>query len=200
MPISINCPYCHKHTDVRAAVTADAYPYGITRGGQVVIAWVKQSGDKWWIGVCNSCQNPCPILNEGETIYPYPLPDPTDPNIPQDLARDLDEAKMCFSVNCYRACAVMARRCIQNACIQKGMAAKKLVDQIAELEHAGIITKEIKEWATVVRWVGNDAAHPGNDEVKKEDAKDCLELAEQFLNVIFVTPAIAKARRIARGK
>ncbi len=29
---------------------------------------------------------------------------------------------------------------------------------------------------------------------------DCLALAEQFLNVVFVTPAIAKARRAARGK
>jgi HEPN domain-containing protein len=145
-------------------------------------------------------QNPCLVLNEGETIYPHPLPNPTDPNIPKDLARDLDEAKMCFSVNCYRACAVMAQRCIQNACLQKGVAAKDLVDQIAELEQKGIITKDIREWATVVRWVGNDAAHPGKDDVKKEDAKDCLDLAEQFLHVIFVTPAVAKARRTARGK
>jgi Domain of unknown function (DUF4145) len=199
MPISINCPHCHKHTEVSAAVFANEYSPGITKR-RFEIAWVKQSGERWWIGFCNSCKNPCLVLNEGETIYPYPLPDPTDPNIPQDLARDLDEAKMCFCVNCYRACAVMARRCIQNACLQKGVVAKDLVHQIAELESKGIITKEIKEWATVVRWVGNDAAHPGKDDVKKEDAKDCLELAEQFLDVIFVTPAIAKARRTARGK
>ena len=139
-------------------------------------------------------------MNDGEKIYPSPLPEPTDPNIPEDLARDLDEAKMCFTVNCYRACAVMARRCIQNACLQKGTVAKDLVNQIIELADKGIITKDIAEWATVVRWVGNDAAHPGKDEVKKEDAKDCLELAEQFLHVIFVTSAIAKARRTARGK
>ena len=94
----------------------------------------------------------------------------------------------------------MARRCIQNACLQKGTVAKDLVNQIIELADKGIITKDIAEWATVVRWVGNDAAHPGKDEVKKEDAKDCLELAEQFLHVIFVTSAIAKARRTARGK
>jgi len=44
-----------------------------------------------------------------------------------------------------------------------------------------------KEWATVVRWVGNDAAHPNKDAVSKEDAEDCLRLAEQFLHVIFVS-------------
>jgi hypothetical protein len=53
---------------------------------------------------------------------------------------------------------------------------------------------------TVVRWVGNDAAHPGGQEVLKDDAEDTLKLAEQFLHVLYVTPALAKARRVARGK
>ena len=79
---------------------------------------------------------------------------------------------MCFSVGCYRACAVMARRCIQNACRKKGAKEKDLVKQINELCQLGIITKDIEEWATVVRWVGNDAAHPGKDPVKIEDAEN----------------------------
>jgi len=94
----------------------------------------------------------------------------------------------------------MARRCIQSACIAKGATSGDLVQQIAELAKLGVITKDIQEWATVVRWVGNDAAHPNKDEVTKEDADDCLRLAEQFLHVIFVTTAVAKARRAARGK
>jgi hypothetical protein len=51
-----------------------------------------------------------------------------------------------------------------------------------------------------VRWVGNDAAHPNDQNVTKEDAEDSLKLAEQFLHILFVTPAIAKARRTERGK
>ncbi len=94
----------------------------------------------------------------------------------------------------------MARRCIQNACIAKGAKEGKLVKQITELCQLGIITKDIEEWATVVRWVGNDAAHPGEDPVTKEDAEACLKLSEQFLHVIFVTSAIAKATRTAKGK
>ncbi len=94
----------------------------------------------------------------------------------------------------------MARRVVQLACIQKGAKKVNLVDQIAELSATGVITKDIEEWATVVRWIGNDAAHPNKDEVEKEDAEDCLKLAEQFLHILFVTPAIAKARRAAKGK
>lgn len=140
------------------------------------------------------------VLKDGDIIYPNPTPSPTDPLVPKELATDLDEAKRCFSVEAYRACATLARRCIQQACMMKGAKTGDLVAQIKELTSLAIITKDVEEWATVVRWVGNDAAHPGKDLVTKEDAEDVLKLAEQFLHVIFVTPAIAKARRAARGK
>jgi hypothetical protein len=194
MSASTFCPHCHKHTELSVALNQD----------RQAATWHESSRGTWWIGICNACKNPCLVLNDGQEIYPTPLPAPTNPNIPKELAQDLDEAKMCFSVSCYRACAAMARRCIQNACMHKGATSKNLVNQISELAQKGIITKDIEEWATVVRWIGNDAAHPGKpsakNEVKKEDAEDCLHLAEQFLHVIFVTPAVAKARRAARGK
>jgi len=94
----------------------------------------------------------------------------------------------------------MARRCVQQACLKKGCKKSNLVEQIVELTQAGHITKDIKEWAAVVRWIGNDAAHPNGQIVSKGDAEDCLELAEQFLHVLFVAPALAKARRAKTGK
>ncbi len=198
MSVSIYCPHCHRYTSLSVAPTRYTDSYG--KDGVTGAVWQADEYHKWWIGVCNSCKMACLVLNDGVSIYPAPLPSPTDKNIAQELARDLDEAKMCFSVGCYRACAVMARRCIQNACLEKSAKEKDLVKQIKELTQNGIITKDVEEWATVVRWVGNDAAHPGKDKVTKEDAEDSLKLAEQFLHVIFVTSAIAKTRKTKRGK
>lgn len=198
MAISIYCPHCHRYTALSIAPTAYTDSRRDTKYTGAI--WEDNRGQKWWIGVCNNCNMPVLILDNGRIIYPNPLPSPTDSNIPNELAKDLDEAKMCFSVGCYRACAVMARRCIQNACFEKGAKETDLVKQIKELCQLGIITNDIEEWATVVRWVGNDAAHPDKEPVKKEDAEDCLNLAEQFLHVIFVTSAVAKARRAARKK
>jgi len=162
-------------------------------------AW--ESGSEiWWIGICNYCHKPVLVKNDGDIVFPTPLPLPSDKRIPEHIRQDLDEAKICFSVDAYRACAVMARRAIQSAAIDKGTTKGNLVEQINELESIGIITKDLKEWATVVRWVGNDAAHPNKDKVEKEDAEDILILAEQFLNVIYVAPALAKERRAKRGK
>jgi len=198
MAISVYCPHCHKHTELSIARAKYKGDYGETFTTPAI--WEPSHGCQWWIGVCNACNLPSLVLNRGDQVYPQPLPSPTDTNVPKELASDLDEAKMCFASECYRACAAMARRCIQNACMAKGAKSNDLVSQIKELTQNGTITKDIEEWATVVRWVGNDAAHPGKDPVTKEDADDSLKLAEQFLHVIFVTPAIAKARRISRGK
>ena len=197
MNVSIYCPHCYKHTDLRMAryVHPDGY------GGQTAdpVIW-NEAREKWWIGICNACQMPVLVLENGAVIYPTPGAKPTDINVPKDLRADLDEAKTCFAAGCYRGCAVLARRVIQVACIAKGAKKHTLVDQIAELTAAGVITKDIEEWAHVVRWVGNDAAHPNAQPVTREDAEDCLSLAEQFLHIIFVTPAVAKARKSARGK
>ena len=198
MSVSIYCPHCHKHTDLRMA----QYSYHDAYGGmsQHPALWNQHRGAEWWIGICNACQQPVLVLGDGAVVHPTPGPTPTDPNIPKSLRADLDEAKKCFVASCYRGCAVLARRCIQVACTEKGAKKHNLIEQISELTANGTITKDIEEWATVVRFIGNDAAHPNAQSVSKDDAEDCLNLAEQFLHVIFVAPAVAKARRTARGK
>ena len=190
MSLSIHCPHCNQKTALSVS----------TNRHEQANVWKDRYGFEWWIGICNGCGKPCLFSGDGDFIYPHPLPSPTDQHIPDLLRQDLDEAKLCFSVQCFRACAVMARRCVQQACLAKGCKKENLVGQIAELTQAGHITKDIEEWATVIRWIGNDAAHSDAQAVTKEDAEDTLKLAEQFLHVLFVTPALAKARRTQRGK
>lgn len=195
--ISIFCPYCNKYTSVSSA----EQKVSTGRGNEVVVTsqW-KGDEDTWWIGLTHCCDSPVLVCNEGEIIHPSPLPSPTDQRIPDSIREDLEEAKICFSVNAYRACAVIARRAIQSTCIDKGATKDRLCDQIQELFDNRVITKDLKEWADVVRWVGNDAAHAAAGKVDKEDAEDILELAEQFLQVIYVAPAIAKEKRSKIGK
>jgi hypothetical protein len=164
--------------------------------------WERGQGDYWWIGVCNNCNNAVLVHNEGAstTIYPHAMPSPTDPRIPEPLSNDLQEAKKCFTVEAYRGCAVMARRAIQSACCEKGSDKDRLVDQLHQLAVDGVITKDLREWADVVRWIGNDAAHPGSGTVTRDEAEDILSLAEQFMNTVFVAPAIAKERKDKLGK
>ena len=201
LPVSIYCPYCKKHTSLTPAPRTVIYNDGILQGiTMTTCVWKREEDNTWWIGLCNYCKQPVLVHNDGDIVYPHPLPSPSDERMPEDIRKDLDEAKMCFSVGAYRACAVMARRTIQSSCIDKGASKNNLVNQLQELTDGGIITKDLKDWADVVRWVGNDAAHPGTEKVTQEGAEDILKLAEQFLHVIYVTPAIAKERKAKRKK
>lgn len=198
MAISIFCPHCQRHTALSVAPAEYEGSYGSKY--HTAALWDAGHGNKWWIGICNYCNNPVLVLNQSEKIYPKPFPSPTDSRIPDPMRHDLIEAKLCYSIDAYRASAVMARRTMQNACIEKGATKRELVEQIKELQTNGTITKDLAEWANVVRWVGNDAAHPNKDDVEKEDAEDILSLAEQFLQVLYVAPAIAQSRKTIRKK
>ena len=195
--LSIYCPHCHKHTALTPAPVKYKHDYDeyTTRA-----VWLKDNGRIWWIGVCNACREPVLVLNDGDRIYPRPLPKPTEQDIPDLIRADLDEAKICFSSGAYRASAVMARRAMQVASLDKGAKGDKLVSQIADLQQSGKITTDLKEWADAVRWVGNDAAHPNGVQVAQDDAADVLHLAEQFLHVLYVAPALAAGIKKRLGK
>jgi len=191
MSVSIYCPHCHIHTALSIALTPN--------GDEAVWDAGALEGT-WWIGLCNNCNQPSLVWEDGRVIYPNPLPPPTDPLIPWEIALDMFEAKTCLNTKCFCACAVMARRALESACRLKGINGGNLVNKIQELTKLGIISKDIEEWATLIRWIGNDAAHSSNGPVRKEDAEDCLKLVEKFLDVLFVAPAIAKTRRESRSK
>ena len=161
------------------------------------------AGSKWNMSYCPNCRGPVIIRQSGtKTIqyYPLSLPEKSDKRIPEKIRRDFDEAKQCFSIEAYRASATMTRRALQNTCIDKGATkGAKLLKQINELALKGIITSDIKEWATVTRWIGNDAAHPDSPEVDVEEAESIIALTEQLLSVIFIAPAIAEERKKIRN-
>lgn len=196
--VSIYCPHCRRHTSIEPAPVEVRVRHDWFH---VDALWKQSDGNVWWIGVCNYCQRPVLAHNEGDIIWPHPLPEPTDSNVPESIRADLDEAKQCFTVSAWRAAAVMARRAMQSAALEKGAEkADRLADQIAKLAREGKITVDLMEWADAVRWVGNDAAHPGGGPVSQKDAEEVLKLAEQFLHVRYVAPAIAKQLRTRKNK
>jgi hypothetical protein len=204
--VSIYCPHCLRHTVLSVAtgkihnVNGDVVDPNQIGGYRPVCEW-SNGGETWWIGVCAGCNKPSLVYKRGVKVYPTPLPSPTDKRIPSAIGDVFTEAKICFSVDAYRASAAMSRRALQMACEDKGASANdKLQKQIETLATNGVITKDLKEWAHTIRWVGNDGAHPNPMDVDKDDAEETLHLTEQFLHVIYVTPEIAREQLSKRGK
>jgi len=187
MSTSIYCPYCSRYTLLTRRGEYPS-PYGL-----------------YWIGECNSCHKAVLINDQLNEKYPLSMPKPVDPRIPEPIRNDFKESQKCLSIGAHRAAGVMARRALQNCCLDKGAKENdRLEKQIDWLYNQGIITKGLKEWAHEVRLTGNDAAHPskpGEDTpVTKEDAEDILSLLEQLTSVLYIAPAIAEERRKLRSK
>lgn len=189
---SIYCPNCKKYTAIIARVS-----YQLPRDASII----------YEIAECNSCDFFVLVKRLRGTIikiYPDPLSKPLNKKTPDFLKKDLQEAYICFSVGAYRATAVLARRALQVCCIEKGAPDKVLKEQIDWLLDQQIITKDLKEWAHEVKTTGNDAAHPPKDITKDEivtrdDAEDILNLLENFIDVLYIAPALAAERREKRA-
>ena len=189
---SIYCPSCRQKT----ALT-DRAKYGH-----------ENYLDGYYVSECNSCKFFFLVRRNVSgyiiDIHPKTLPKPIKEKTPDFLKRDLEEAYLCFSVNAYRATGVMARRALQLCCIKKEAPANKsLRDQIQWLLEKQVITKDLNEWAHEVRLTGNDSAHPPKDinkdtPISHEDAEDILNLLEQFIDTLYIAPALAKERQEKR--
>ena len=196
---SIYCPYCHKYTSLDSLTIRT----GTSIGGRNVTtsaSWYDSSREiSWAMKKCNSCQNVVMLKNHGETIYPSPLPPPIDERIIEAVKIDLKEAKLCFSVSAFKATVVLSRRALKSICIDKGASKKKkLYEQIQDLANNDVITNDLKEWATEVRYIGNEGAHP-DEEINSEDAEAILKLTEQIANVIYIMPEMARELRQKRN-
>ena len=187
---SVFCPQCNAHSNLTKRVDyRKSYP-GFTI--------------RYSIEECNNCEQHFLVVVDEETgrrlaIYPKTLPQTVDALITSPIKKDFEEALLCYSVDAYRGAAALARRTVQVICVDKGAdEKKKLHEQIDQLFNDGVVTKDIKDWAHEVRFLGNDAAHPTKNEVSSGDAKDILELLESLCEVLYVTPAKAAERKKKR--
>ncbi|MCW5560066.1 MAG: DUF4145 domain-containing protein [Verrucomicrobiae bacterium] len=196
MPVSIYCPHCHRHVSLVIMREQSGDPFMMPSRSRL-----------WWMGLCPACGDPVMVGGRNdnqalpqvvEVIFPTPQPPPTNPMIPDRVRKDLVEAKICIASNCFTAAAILARRSLERACLLKGASDGSLVQMIRQLASDGVITRDLAEWATEVRVIGNTAAHPRDEEFSSGDAEDCVELTEQFLKVLFVIPVLASLRKANR--
>lgn len=215
MPSAI-CPHCEKPAHITC------FPMYYNRKDSLVI-WFGQrpaqditdelllklaiffktlEGDLWRIGRCENCKQPVfVILSPDEetvqTIYPTYRGEPHPDITKEQVAQDYVEAKLCLSVGAFKGAAVLCRRAMQGAAIDKGAKKDTLFDQLDELVASGDLTPKLAKLAQNVRQLTTYGAHPGKDgldEVTTEEAEAICDLTWQILEHLYVVPA--KSARI----
>lgn len=119
-----------------------------------------------------------------------------DVSIPQEIQETLKEAKITYSTQCYRSSAVMSRRTLEAIASDKGESQGTLSKRIKVLIDKGILDKNLGDWATEIRLIGNHGAHYDPiKEVNKADANQIIMFIEELIKYLYVMPAeIAKRR------
>jgi hypothetical protein len=104
-----------------------------------------------------------------------------------------------------KACAALARRCLQSILRDRAGAKKRdLADQIDEVIDSGSLPSHIAEGLHAVRNIGNFAAHPIKStstgtivDVEPGEAEWTLDVIESLFDFYFVQPRLTARRKAA---
>ncbi|MDN0108799.1 DUF4145 domain-containing protein [Yersinia rochesterensis] len=133
-------------------------------------------------------------------LYPIPNVHVAPESTPDKVAKFFVESKDNFQRGNFETCGSLCRKVIdlatKNIAEQEEITAWKLQKRIEKLKDAGAITKEMFEWAEIIRIDGNETVH-SEEEFDAESAKELLDFTETFLMYAFTLPAMVKRKRNA---
>lgn len=180
------CPHCEAKVDCeergRFALHDDDYPHQV----QAMLL------------ECPVCHQPLFGRSEliqtgqdtwewGELARQWP-PQETDIalEIPEIARHSLVEARACFKVKAFSACAVMCGRTIEGVCKHHKPEIKTLAQGLRQLLDDGIIDSRLYEWGDALRLHRNLGAHATTEKVSREDAKDLLDFSLAICDYVFI--------------
>jgi hypothetical protein len=117
----------------------------------------------------------------------WPLGDKeVDYRMPSEIRNSIAEAKACYQVGAFNACAVMCGRALEGICVHYKLKNKMLAGGLKELVEKDIIDKKIFSWGDELRKHRNIGAHFGSENITKEDAIDILDFTLVICDYVFV--------------
>lgn len=139
--------------------------------------YVHKDANNLFISECFNCKKIAVWVHEKLIFPPHRSAASPNPDLPQDIIRDFEEARSILDLS-PRGAAALLRLCIQKLCASLGEKGKNIDDDIASLVKKGL-NPLVQKSLDVVRVVGNEAVHPGTI-----DLRDDRETAAQLLVLV----------------
>ena len=145
-----------------------------------------------WFSRCFNC-NEISLWLCDALIYPQKgEAPPANPDMPDDIRRDYDEASAVLDQS-PRGSAALIRLAIQKLCKELGQPGKNINDDIGALVKGGLDSR-VQQALDAVRVIGNNAVHPGQIDLR--DDRATAETLFKLLNLI-VDKTISEPKHVA---
>jgi len=109
--------------------------------------------------------------------------------VPEAVRKDWAEALTGYKKGMNNSAAAMFRRALERTCNIKGFNSGKLWEKVETM--LAPFPSDLQEYADLIRWIGNDAAHPTDDistDVPREEVEDLKDFFEILMENIFIRP------------
>ena len=175
---SFHCPNCGVVAEQTWSQEIHCFYVGIKANG--VQERTSFSLTKTFIAKCSHCKDYSFWLNE-KMVYPLTgNVEMANPDLPDDIKNDYNEAKNIVNIS-PRGAAALLRLAVQKLCIHLGEKGININDDIKSLVKKGL-PQTMQQALDSVRVIGNNAVHPGTI-----DLNDNIEIAYAlfgFVNII----------------
>lgn len=125
-----------------------------------------------------------PLYSE-EILYPFKTIE--ENNIPKDVAGAFEAALKVRQID-GAICAIAIRRTLEMMCKDKGEVGKNLYDMLKSLSVKGILPPILNEMASVLRVIGNAAAHADEEKFSHDLVPSMIEFTQIILDYVYNLP------------
>ena len=177
-----NCPFCH------------AFAKQVWGHPRREVGNTDYGGDSnFAICRCDRCGKFSIWISEKLLFPPSLTSPPPNPDIPEDIKVDFEEAPSILSSS-PRGAAALLRLSIQKLCVYLGEKGKNINEDIASLVKKGL-PPQVQQALDIVRVVGNNAVHPGQIDLKDdtETASSLFGLINLITDVMITQPKHVEA-------
>jgi hypothetical protein len=122
-----------------------------------------------WVAKCEHCNREV-IFVDGKMMWPRASSAPAAAkDMPTDVRDDFDEARLIYR-DSPRGAAALLRLALQKLCPHIGATEEGINEAIAELVAKGTVPPTVQQALDSVRVIGNEAVHPGELDLKDDEA------------------------------
>lgn len=130
------------------------------------------------------------VIKNDRAVASYP-PERIDfdtSEIPKPVSGALEEGIACLANECFKASAMMVRKCLEEMCNERGATGANLQQRIKSLKDKVILPTDLFDGLDELRLLGNDAAHVESreyDTVGREEVVLAIDFTKEVLKSVY---------------